>query len=155
MTIIVILATPIIYSIYPTYPVTLTETTPLTFACPISHTKCTLTCVARGWPVPSLYWLDTENNIHNPSHLIRQSGVVIAVLEWNGNQSLTQYRCQANNMYGTSIQTVQVVTMTTSKPKLPVPAVPDSTSVKLRFRINTTVCPQQIVRSNEVVTPYN
>ena len=149
------LATPIIYSIYPKYPMILTETTPLTFACPISHTKCTLTCVARGWPVPSLHWLDIENNISDPSYVIRQSGVVTAVLEWNGNQSLTQYRCRAKNIYGTSIQTVQVVAMTTSKPKLSVPAVPDSTSVKLRFRINTTDCPQQIVRNNEVVSPYN
>ena len=150
-----LLATPIISSIYPKYPVILTETTPLTFACPISHTKCTLTCVARGWPAPSLYWLDIENNISNPSFEIRQSGVVIAELKWNGNQSLTQYRCRAKNKYGTSIQTVQVVAMTTSKPKLSVPAVPDSTSVKLRFRINTTVCHQQIVRNNEVVSPYN
>ena len=150
-----LLATPIIYSIYPKYPVILTETTPLTFACPISHTKCTLTCVARGWPAPSLYWLDIENNISDPSFVIRQSGVVTAELKWNGNQSSTQYRCRANNSYGTSIQTVQVVAMTTSKPKLSVPAVPDSTLVKLRFRINTTVCPQQIVRNNEVVSPYN
>ena len=72
--------------------------------------------------------------------MIREGGVVSAVLEWNENQS-GEYRCESMNEYGSVSQTVRLrsVATPTIGPTVP-PFEPTSTSVDLRFRLLTLDC---------------
>lgn len=133
-----------IYSIYSTQPTpfnaTATPITTPTFACPINSTQCSFVCIARGWPAPSLHWVNQDGQ-ETTTFIVRESGVVTANLNWNRTQS--QYRCEARNVYGSSSQSVNLVTVETSLPTIPIPTAPDDTTIKLRLRLLTPDCGDQ------------
>lgn len=137
-----------IYSIYPSQPTpvdtTPTTTTP-TFNCPEnSSTQCSVVCVARGWPAPSLYWIDSSGRSTN-SYVIRERGVVLASLNWNKTSSL-QYRCEARNQYGSTTQPVNLVSLETTPPATPpLPSLPTGAQndVRIRLRLLTPDCRSQ------------
>ena len=68
-----------------------------------------LTCVGRGWPAPSITWLDEHDNQLTRSHIIKSNDTVMAELNFGSNESYSQVQCRAMNMYGTESLDIQII----------------------------------------------
>ncbi|XP_019855115.1 PREDICTED: hemicentin-2-like [Amphimedon queenslandica] len=138
-------ATPIIRSFYPSgsaVTISLQEATP-SFGCLPNSTLsyCRVVCVARGWPAPSLYWIDqsTLTPVTN-SYVVREGGVVSAVLDLADIQ-FGDFSCESVNKFGRTSQTVSITAVTTPPVIPPTPPLPDSTlSANMRLRLLNSNC---------------
>ena len=132
---------PIISSIYPTFPVTFNTSEPLiTYAVPSSFSGDALTCVARGWPEPSINWVNSDGITINPTYIIRSSGVVLATLNWNKNLLSGPVECRTSNEYGNISQTVQLIERNLSRTPVPTPDPPENKAVMIRLKLVVEDC---------------
>lgn len=118
------------------------EATP-TFGCLPNSTLsyCRIVCVARGWPAPSLYWIDqsTLTPVTN-SYIVKEGGVVSAALDLTDIQ-FGDFSCESVNKFGRMSRTVRITAVTTPPVIPPTPTLPLSTiSTNMRLRLLNSNC---------------
>jgi hypothetical protein len=149
---ITVLFTPVISSIFSTNPIyidtSLASSSPYTFNCPSS--ACVMNCVAWGRPLPSLMWVDDNNQVLSTNYVVMHDSVVIASFEWEeGNRSTSTYHCQADNNY-ISRQTVRVVTTAMTPPTINTSLIEDANVIIMRLRLSHTNCSESNSRSSQL-----
>ena len=131
--------TPNIYSIFPVYPMTLYDSTNITYNCP--EFPCKLNCIASGWPIPSLHWIDSTGNILNQSvKLFGTNGIAMASLELYSVVQPMTLTCKGENVHGIILQTVNVIFKSNVTPTQTI--IPKLTNNKMRLRLLTNTCLQ-------------
>lgn len=111
------------------------------FNCPTNN-NCNISCIARGWPRPTLEWKD-GNGRRLQSHTSERSDVIESVVNWSNTSR--QIHCEASNMYGSKNITVSLTNDGTTTPPIPSPPTPPSeaTSAIIRLHLSTVPCSQK------------
>lgn len=139
------LAPPKIYSIYSAHPGSIIEDASLLkFRCPQSPSSlinnCSIKCIGRGWPTPTVVWKDSNGRILNSSNNGGANGVAETIINWNGTREY-QYQCQVNNDYGSKTKTILLMNDGLSPPPTtPSSYPPQASSVTLRIQLLTRTC---------------
>lgn len=139
------LAPPKIYSIYSAHPGSIIEDASLLkFRCPQSPSSlinnCSIKCIGRGWPTPTVVWKDSNGRILNSSSNGGANGVAETIINWNGTREY-QYQCQVNNDYGSKTKTILLMNDGLSPPPtIPSSYPPQASSVTLRIQLLTRTC---------------
>ena len=146
-TIICPLATPIIHLVYTTDDTTpyvgLSSISPLTFSVSTSFSGgSVLKCVARGFPVPHIRWVDSDGTILTSLNVSKSFGLVTAaILEWNSAFLSGPVRCEASNEFGSDSKSVNFVEGTVRSTNTTITDPPAAKSaITVRVKINSTQC---------------
>ena len=67
-----------------------------------------LTCVGRGWPAPTIKWLNGDGNQLTTSYIIK-GDTVMADLHLDSNESYSQLQCQVMNVHDTQRLRIQMI----------------------------------------------
>ena len=135
---------PRIETISPTYPVT--SSSSVDFLVPVGYTGTILTCIASGWPTPTIRWLRDgqllNGNIYSDSTSLASSAIVSSRLRGNrafSDSDIGNYTCivQANDtdaFHSTDVY----LNLSTSTPDMRCSV--ESTQIFFHIRVLNTDC---------------
>ena len=140
-------ATPTVYTIHPstddaTPPVSLISVSPLTFSVPATFSGgSVLKCVARGFPVPHIRWVDSNGTSLTPMFVSRPFGMVEAILEWDSALLSGPVRCEVSNEFGNDSKSVNFAEGTVRITNTTITDPPATKSaITVRVKVDSTQC---------------
>ena len=115
---------------------------PLTFSVPATFSGgSVLKCVARGFPVPHIKWVDSNGTSLTRTFVSRPFGMVEAILEWDSALLSGPVRCEVSNEFGNDSKSVNFVEGTVRSTNTTITDPPASKSaITVRVKVNSTQC---------------
>ena len=139
-----LLALPTVTTVYSSDQSDVSITSPVLLTLPPFTDTVTITCLAHGLPIPSLYWLDSNGTRLNELYTSRSCGLVTATLELNPVTvaTLGPVTCTVVNSIGSDSRGVafEVDEGLNTTVTVPLPDLPSTDSVSVRISLNTPSC---------------
>ncbi len=140
------LALPTVTTVYSSDQSDVSITSPVLLTLPPFTDTVTITCLAHGLPIPTLYWLDSNGTRLNDYYTSRSCGLVAATLELTpvtvatlGPVTCTVVNSIGSDSRGVAFEVDEGLNATVTSP-VPDLSSSDGDSVNVRISLNTPSC---------------